>query len=106
MAKIISRFSNNTALGPDGIPNKALKTYRPLIIPWLADVAKVYFTIGYYPRLKRAITTYILRKEGKVDYLLLKSYYPIALENTLSKILKRVIADCIADIAKKHTLLP
>ena len=47
----------------------------------------------------------MLRKEGKVDYLLLGSYRPIALENTLSKILERVIADHIADIAKKYALL-
>jgi hypothetical protein len=46
----------------------------------------------------------ILYKEGKVDYLLLKSYHPIALKNTLSKILKRVIVEYIADIAKKHAL--
>ena len=43
----------------------------------------------------------ILYKEGKVDYLFPGSYCPIILENTLSKILKRVIIDCIADIAKK-----
>src|SRR6266576_6026030 len=49
MARTISRLSNNTALGPDGIPNKALKTYRPLIAPWLADIARACFAIGYYP---------------------------------------------------------
>ena len=69
------------------------------------DIAKVYFIIGYYLRLKRAITTIILYKEGKADYLLLKSYRPIALKNTLSKILKRVIVDYIADIAEEHALL-
>ena len=69
------------------------------------DIAKVYFIIGYYLRLKRVITTFILYKEGKVDSLLPGSYRPITLENTLSKILKRVIADCIADIVKEYTLL-
>ena len=49
---------------------------------------------------------FILYKEGKADYLLLGSYRPIALESTLSKILERVIVDCIVDIAKKYTLLP
>ena len=47
----------------------------------------------------------ILYKEGKVDYLLLGSYRPITLENTLSKILKRVIVERIVDIAKEYTLL-
>ena len=48
---------------------------------------------------------FILYKEGKADYLLLGSYYPIALENTLSKILERVIADYIIDMAKEYALL-
>jgi hypothetical protein len=48
---------------------------------------------------------YVLCKEGKADYLLLGSYRPIALENTLSKILERVVVDRIADIAEEHALL-
>jgi len=48
MARTISRLLNNTVLGLDGILNKALKTCGLLIAPWLADVARVYFAIGYY----------------------------------------------------------
>ena len=48
---------------------------------------------------------FILYKEGKADYLFLGSYRPIALKNTLSKILKRVIADYMADTAEEYTLL-
>jgi hypothetical protein len=48
MAGIINRFLNNIVLGLDRILNKALKTYRLLIALWLADIAKVYFIIGYY----------------------------------------------------------
>ena len=69
------------------------------------DIARVYFIIGYYLRLRRGITTFILCKEGKADYLFLRSYRPIALENTLSKILERVIADYIVDTAKEYALL-
>src|SRR6266704_5751784 len=65
MARTISRLSNNTAPGPDGIPNEALKTCGPLIAPWLADVTRAYFITGYYPRLKKAIITVVLCKEGK-----------------------------------------
>jgi hypothetical protein len=105
MARTISRLLNNIVLGLDRILNKALKTYRLLIAPWLIDIARAYFIIGYYLRLGRAIIMFILRKEGKADYSFLGSYCPIALENTLSKILERVIADCIADTAKEHALL-
>jgi len=105
MARTISRLLNNIVLGLDGILNKALKTYGLLIAPWLADIARVCFVIGYYPRLRRAIITFILCKEGKADYLFLGSYRPIALENTLSKILERVIADHIVDMVEEYALL-
>ena len=49
---------------------------------------------------------YILHKEGKADYLLLGSYRPITLKNTLSKTLERVVADYITDTAKEYALLP
>ena len=105
IAGTISRLLNNTVLGLDRILNKALKTCRPLIVPWFTDIAKACFTIGYYLRLRRAIIIFILRKKGKADYLFLGSYRPITLKNTLSKILKKVIADYIVNIAKKHALL-
>jgi hypothetical protein len=105
MARTISRPLNNIVLGLDRILNKALKTYRLLIAPWLADITRVYFVIGYYLRLRRAIITFVLRKEGKADYSLPGSYRPITLENTLSKILERVIADYMAVTAKEYALL-
>ena len=49
MARTISRLLNNIALELNRILNKALKTYSLLIAPWLANIAKAYFTIGYYP---------------------------------------------------------
>ena len=74
MARTISRLLNNIVLGLDKIPNKALKTCGLLIALWLVDIARAYFIIGYYLRLRKAITTFILCKEGKADYLLLGSY--------------------------------
>jgi hypothetical protein len=106
MARTISRLSNNTALRPDKIPNKALKTCGPLITPWLTNIVRACFIIGYYLRLRKAITMVVLRKKGKADYSLLKSYWLIALKNTLSKILKRVIVKHIVDTVEEHALLP
>ena len=105
IAGTISRLLNNIVLGLNRILNKALKTCRPLIVLWLINIAKAYFVIDYYLRLKRAIIIFILCKEGKTDYLFLESYRPITLKNTLSKILKKVIADYIANTAEEHALL-
>ena len=60
MARTISRLLNNIVPGLDGILNKTLKTYGLLIAPWLADIAKAYFAIGYYPQLRRSIITVVL----------------------------------------------
>ena len=74
MARTISCLLNNIVLRLNKIPNEALKTCGLLITPWLADIAKAYFIIGYYLRLKRAITTVVLCKKGKTNYLLLGNY--------------------------------
>ncbi len=105
MARTISHFLNNIVLRLDRIPNEALKTYRPLITPWLTDIARAYFVIGFYLRLKKAMTMVILYKKGKTDYLFLGNYRFITLKNTLSKILKRVIIKYIENTAKEYALL-
>ena len=69
------------------------------------DIFKVYFIIGYYLKFKRVIIIFILYKKGKANYLFLKSYCLIALKNTRSKILERVIADYIVNTAKEYALL-
>jgi hypothetical protein len=56
-------------------------------------------------RLRGTIVTAVLRKISKAYYLTLGSYRPIILENTLSKILQKVIVDRIVDIAKEYALL-
>jgi hypothetical protein len=60
MARTISRLLNNIVLGLDRILNKALKTYRLLIAPWLINIARACFAIGYYPQLGRSIITVVL----------------------------------------------
>ena len=74
MARTISCLLNNIVLKLDGIPNEALKTCGLLIVFWLANVAKACFIIGHYLKLKKAIIIVILYKEGKADYLFLRSY--------------------------------
>ena len=105
MVKTISYFLNNIVLKLNKILNKILKIYKLLIVLQLADIAKIYFIIGYYLKLKRAIIIFILYKKGKADCLFLGNYRPIILKNTLSKILEKVIVDYITDIAKEYTLL-
>ena len=53
----------------------------------------MYF--GYYFKIKKSITTVALRKDGKADYSFINSYRPIALENTIVKVYKKLLVTLI-----------
>jgi hypothetical protein len=56
------------------------------------------------PSLKESIT-YTLKKEGKGNYLDLGAYCPIALENTLAKLVEKIVTIFLTDYTKKKNLL-
>jgi hypothetical protein len=65
------------------------------------SLVKRVLPVGY-----RESTTITLRKEGKKDYSLLNAYRLIALENTLAKVVEKVIANRISTVAESRGLLP
>ena len=54
----------------------------------------------------KTFTTIILQKPGKPHYDVLKVYCPIALLNTIWKVLTTIVADQITFLTEKHQLLP
>jgi len=54
----------------------------------------------------KSFTTIILRKPGKPRYNIPKAYRPIALLNTMWKVLMAVIAEQLTHTAELHQLLP
>jgi len=48
----------------------------------------------------------VLQKEQKKDYSLPSSYCPITLENTLVKLMEKIVADRMAAAAEEYGLLP
>lgn len=98
--------SSDKAPGPDQITNRVLKVASAWLVPKLASIFTATFRLGYHPsEWKRAITL-VLRKQGKPDYSTPKAYRPIALLNSMGKILERVIARRITEITETHSLLP
>ncbi len=94
------------APGPDGIINKILQLISPQITPHLTRVFNQSLQLGYCPLHFRESSTVVLRKPGKDDYTVPKAYRPIALLNTIGKIMDAVIAKRISYITEKHQLLP
>ena len=91
----LEKFPNRKALGLNKIANKVLKEVYKELVLYLVEVftAVVYF--GYYSKIKKSITTVALYKDGKADYSFINSYRPIALENTIAKVYKKLLATLI-----------
>ncbi|KAI3545670.1 zinc knuckle [Colletotrichum abscissum] len=94
------------APGPDGITNLALQVARPWITPHLVRIFNQSLRLGYCPQHFRKSTTVVLRKPGKDNYTVPKAYRPIALLNTVGKIMDAIIARRLSYLAETHGLLP
>ena len=104
----VNKSAPNKAPGPDEItrPNKVLKHTLPIIERHLQALMQASIDLGHFPRAFKETTTIVLRKPGKPDYTKAKAYRPIALENTLGKILESVMAIVISYLTEAHGLLP
>ncbi|HEY9844899.1 MAG TPA: reverse transcriptase family protein, partial [Candidatus Caenarcaniphilales bacterium] len=102
----IRRAPPRKAPGTDGIPNHILQRAAPIIAPHLTRLLRASLALGYYPRHCKDTNTIVLRKPGKDDYTQPKAYRPIALLNTLGKIMESVIAKRISYLVETYKLLP
>ena len=94
------------APGPDGITNKALQVGVDLIAPHLTRIFNQSLKLGYCPSSFRASITAVLRKSDKANYAVPKAYRPIALLNTIGKIMDAVIARRLSYLVETHHVLP
>ena len=114
ISRVLKELPSRKAPGPDEIPNEILKllaqgTDEEPVTPFchsLAQAASKILTSGITPPCLKDSYTVALRKQGKKDYSLPSAYRPIALENTLAKVIEKILAERIADAAEKHELLP
>ena len=102
---VLLALPNDKTPGPDGIPNEVLKALAPEIVEGLAQGISVRLASGTLPDSLKESTTIALRKEGKKDYSLPSSYRPIALENTLAKVVEKVLANRLSLLAESQELL-
>jgi hypothetical protein len=104
--KSIKRMPGRKAPGKDTIPSHLLHHIAPCIAQPLQHLYNTCLRLHYCPRHFREPVTVTLRKPGKSDYGQLKSYRPVALLNTLGKIMESIIARRISYAVEKYGLLP
>ena len=105
LAKAIRHLSPYKAPGLDGVANIVFKQCSRLQEHLLPIYNAVFTLKTYYAPWRESITV-ILRKPGKPNYTVLKAYRPIALLNTMAKILSALVAERTSYLLKAHELLP
>jgi hypothetical protein len=102
----IRRAPAHKAPGPDGIPNCFLHAMgKPLVLA-LQELTQACWDWQYFPRAFCIARTITLRKPDKGDYTSPKAWRPIALLNTLGKIIEAVTARYLQDVAERWSVLP
>ncbi|KAF5524844.1 RNA-directed DNA polymerase from mobile element jockey [Colletotrichum aenigma] len=104
--KIVKRLPARKAPGPDEIPNPALKIAVDVLLPYLLHLFNACIKFHYHPVCFKESITIVIPKEGKSDYTDPKNYRPIALLSCIGKVLERLVADYIKELAIKYDLIP
>jgi hypothetical protein len=98
--------SGTSAPGPDGVPNKLLKAIGGTLAKPLAALTEASWQCQHHPLPFRESRTIPLKKPQKPDYHSPKAWRPVALMNTLGKMMEKVLAARLRDAAEAHQLLP
>ena len=104
--RAISRLAPYKAPGPNGISNIVFKNCSDLLVPWMGHFFRATFELKFFPNEWLTSKTVVIRKPGRPDYSAPKAYRPIALLDTMSKILSACVAEDLTWITTQHNLLP
>ena len=104
--RAIAKLSPYKAPRPNGVSNCIYTHCAELLVPYMGPIFWATFTLGVYPDTWKHSSTVVLRKPGRLDYSVPKAYRPIALLDTMAKILSSCVADDLIYIAEQHNLLP
>ena len=106
MKRAIDKLAPNKAPGPDEIPNHILKRCLSILQHHLLALAQQSMITGHFPQSYKETITLVLRKPNKPNYTNPNAYRPIALENTIGKVLESIMADHISYLCETFDLLP
>jgi hypothetical protein len=102
----LAKLKPYKAPGPDGIPNIILTKCTDILMDRLFYIYKAILDLGVYYDPWKLSTTVVLWKPSKPKYNVPKTYRPIALLNTLSKVLTALMAELMTYYTETHQLLP
>jgi len=98
--------NQDKAPGPDGLPMRVWREVWPVLQDELTAVMSRSLQEARLPDVWKKASIVPLRKAGREDYTSVKSYRPISLLQTVSKILESVVAERVSYLVETHGLLP
>ena len=104
--RAIKKLSPYKAPGPNEISNSILTHCVNELTPFLGPIYRAVFEHKHYPVKWKRYTTAVLRKGGRTDYTVPGSYRPIALLDTIAKVMASIVKDKIQYHTEKLQLLP
>jgi len=105
LRRCVTRLAPHKAPGEDGIPNMVLKKSVELIAEYLLRIYKATFMLNTYCNKWRVWDTIVLQKPGKPRYDIPKAYRPIALMNTMAKLLSAMVMEDLVYMCEKYVML-
>ena len=102
----VNRLAPDKSPGPDEVSNRVLKNTLPIMERHIQALTQASIRLGHFPRPFKHTTTVVIRKPSRPDYTKVKAYRPIALENTLGKVMESITAEIISYLTETHELLP
>jgi Reverse transcriptase (RNA-dependent DNA polymerase) len=104
--RAIACTSPYKAPGANSIPNIILKQCADMIIPIIGPIFRATFSMNTYPEDWKNSITLVVKKPAKPSYADPGAYRPIALLDTIGKVLSSCIAEDLSKYAELHNLLP
>jgi hypothetical protein len=104
--RVIKKLSPYKAPGPNEISNSVLTHCVNELTPFIGPIYRAVFAHKHYPTKWKRYTMVVLRKAGRTDYTNPGSYRPIALLDTIAKVLASIVKDKIQFHTEKLQLLP
>jgi len=103
ICSVICRLKGNKSPGYDDISTKVVKAVAQYISNPLSEVFNISLSVGEFPdnlKLAKAILVY-----KADDKLCVNNYRPISVLSVFSKILERLVYDCLFSFLDKNNIL-
>ena len=91
--------------GPDLVTQEIIVHAYRATLDIFYRLYSLFINKGYYPKVWKQATGFILKKSGKLNYSLPKAYRVISLLNCLGKVSERILAKRLSYLAETSNLL-